>query len=579
MSTSFARQIRRRFSRWWIALALAAVGLVGGFGCGDDGEQKAGEGESCGTSKDCKSELICRQEVCIRPGGADAGTDATDADVVEDGSSTEQPEPEDYYISYVLEPGENAPGELHLYNTADDSDVVVSPDGMNCSFNCWVSKDLNHFVHAKDAGGGNLDIYVSELDSELKAKGEGEKLVGPVQDVSVRGNIVTYRKTDGSASNVAFYKPLSGGSEKTIGQIEEGTGDWFVDPKNDIAVRYSEGNRPVTLDMTIGKASNRDSDTTYTFDGTNFKGQGGGYFDDNILTATSQNGTYLGLVLSDAPNDYQSCTRESSDDPWSSDECNSEKAYQCGDDGRCTRLEATVHVIEVAKKDNLGQSCEYGKDGACGDIHECDAPSDQKASEAVCIPRRTVIGVPTTKQGPERTKSGCELVERDDSIHFTETRGPLSFDDDGNAYLVGERDRSCIRSQFTEVPMRKRDNIGPNSYAVKVDPTSGEYELLEGLPSDKLFSPGECYNDKEEKLELREACTPWIDRVRVSPGGDEVAYTATNPNTSSWARSNDTPYLWHMLSDGSERWFTGDAETDTAHTTTQYLQVHPAPEN
>jgi len=353
MSTSFARRIRRHSSRWWLVAALAAVGWVASVGCGDDGKEKSGEGEECETSQDCKSSLMCRQEVCIQPGGTDTGTDATDADVVEDGTSTEE-----YYISYVLEPGFDVEGELHLYNTADGSDVVVSPDSINCSFNCWVSRNLEYFVHAKDAGAGNLDIFVSELDSEWKAKGEGEKLVGPVQDVSVRGNIVTYRKTEGAASNIAFYKPLSGGSEKSIGQIEEQTGDWFVDPKNDIAVRYAQGNRPVTLDMTIGKAASRDADKTYTFDGTNFKGQGGGYFDQNILTATSQNGEYLGLVLSEAPNDYGSCTRKESDDPWSTEDCDTAKAFQCGDDNRCTRLEATVHVIEVAKKDELGESCQ-----------------------------------------------------------------------------------------------------------------------------------------------------------------------------------------------------------------------------
>jgi len=558
---------------WSIAAVVVTGGMFAGAGCGDDG--KAGEGDDCSVSNDCKSELVCRQSVCVRPDRVDAGSDAGDTgDTEPDGSDSNEPEPEDYFISYVLEKGQDGAGRMRVFNTADGTDVAVSPESIDCSFNCWLSKDMNHFIHARDAGAGAFDVLVAEVGSDLKAEGEGEVLVEEVEDLAVGNGVVTYRKAGDSPSETTFFKPIEGGQEQSVGPVDPTDGDWFVDPEHDLGVLFSVGDSSQTLEMKVGGANSRESDSTYTFGGSNFQEESGSFFGGNVMTEASDDGERLAVAFTGAPNSYQSCNRETRNDPWSTEECDTSNMFKCGEQGRCTRLEVTVHVVDLDRVGELGEQCQFGREGACGPIHECDAPSAQQASEAQCIPSRTVVGVPETNQGPMRETSGCETVEQDTSIRFTSVRGPLSFDQEGNVYLVGERDRSCIRSRFTDVPQNRRDRIGPNSQVVKVDPESGEFEVLEGLPSDELFDPGNCFDEAEGALDITEACKVWVDRARVSPGGDEVAFTATNPNTSSWPKSADFVNLWHMLRDGSEKWFTGDVETNTLDTTTFYLRVH-----
>lgn len=583
-------------------VALFAFVGFGVVGCGKDEpeetDEKAAEGEECSVDGDCKEELLCRKSTCIArgntvigenceshadcnigenifcrsgkcdfvesPGDAgidvNVGGDAGDTGGMEE-TDTGPGEDEDYYISYVLIDETTNEGRLRVYDTADGTDVAVSPETMNCGSNCWLSRDANYFVYTQDAGGTTVDIYVAEVGEGLQAKGAGEPLVEGVEDVSMLGNHVTYRQGESDGKDTAWVKPVSGGEAETVASVG-GDGDWYADPDQDVGIVYSVGESSQSMTIEAGQATSRDSDSTYTLGGPNFQEESGAYFGGNVLTTSSPDGRVAAFVTFDAPNDYEQCTRQSPNDAWSSQECNGDLYYKCGTEQKCTRLELTVHFVDTENRDNLGERCDGGPD-ACGPIHECYVPSDQQLNEAECIPGRVVLGVPNTKQGKERETSGCEIIQEDDSIDFTGVRGPLSFDSENNLYLVGLRNRECFGTYDI-----------PSSHIVRVNPREGTYEKLEGLPDDKSFDGGKCWNSQEQELEIDEECLVFVQSAQLSPKGREIAYTATNPNTSTPAQAQQFIHLWHMRADGSGRWFTGDKNTPTTDVA-EHIRVHP----
>ncbi|MFB6262147.1 MAG: hypothetical protein ABEL76_00790, partial [Bradymonadaceae bacterium] len=192
---------------------------------------------------------------------------------------------------------------------------------------------------------------------------------------------------------------------------------------------------------------------TFKLGGPNFQRQSGSYYGGDFIAGISDKGRLAAFAvggprgLAGGPNDYGSCTRNSPGDAWSSDECAHSLFRKCGQKSRCTRLEVTVYLIDVENRTNLGKSCSGKKDNPCGPVHRCYVPSSSQQDDARCIPARAVLGVPDTPQGPDRKTSGCEIVQKDDSIDFTGVRGPITFDDSGelgNAYLVGIRHRDCL---------------------------------------------------------------------------------------------------------------------------------------
>jgi hypothetical protein len=257
------------------------------------------------------------------------------------------------------------------------------------------------------------------------------------------------------------------------------------------------------------------------------------------------------------PNNYQACQREQEANPYSSQECG--ETYRCGTQETCVRLEVTVNLIDFDNADNLGTSC--SQPGGCGEVHECNIPSPQQVDDARCIPGRVVLGVP---QAPAQNgESGCQIVSGDDSIDFTSANGPLSWDNENNLYLVGQLNRECLG-----------DYDIPAGQVVKIDPTADEkgYEIVGGLGAMEELDLNQCYDAETESIDV-ENCQPHIAHAIVSPGGNEIAFAGTNPNISTPGLGGELLYLWRMLRDDSQRWFTGDAETDPSNSISN-LNVH-----
>ena len=553
-----------------VAAALAFASCSGG-----DTPKKAKQGESCELTKDCKKGLLCRDKICVdKKMGADAGNvdgESGDGSSTDTDGGSEPVEREDYFVSYIERDALTDKGTLKVFSTKDGSHTDVS--SRNCTNNCWLSTDMKYFVYTERAGMGKSDIMVAEVGSNLKSKGNAEALLTEVEDVSFHGNYVSYVKT-GSASRTARYMKLSeikkdketDRNYETIGNVEDVSDDWHVDPENDVGVLYKVGNSSQSMEISAGKASDRKGDGTFTLGGPNFQKESGSYFGGSVPSAISRDGRLVAFATTGAPNDYALCNG----DPWKASACKQKgKYYKCGTEDRCVRLEVAVHFIDLKNADKLGEKCRTEE--ACGPYQECYIPSNQQLDTAKCIPGRVVLGVPLTpKQGEGDGKLGCQIVAEDDSIDFTSIHGPLSFDKDHNLYAVGIRERFYQGGGNSSCPGDYDTHTGQ---VVKIDPEKRTYDILEGLTPDKEFDPGACWNSAEKKLSI-DGCGVYVDKARVSPEGNEIVFAGTNPNTDTVGDANRYVGLWHMLRDVSDRWFTGDKNT-SATEIVRAIWVHP----
>lgn len=550
-----------------LGVALACLAAVATTGCSNDSDdsQKSGQGEECSLNKDCKTGLVCREDVCKGGGGgADAGIDGGATDGGTNPDTGPEPEQEDYFISYEIEDQTNPElaGQLWVYSTGEDDHQQVSPDGLSCTSNCWLTRDMEHFVYTEAAGGGLFDVQVVETNGEFPVERPGTTILEDVRDVGVRGNQVTYLQP-GDSGGTAFVREIPDGQPQNVGDIGS-KGDWFVDVATDTGMLYSVGQSTASMSASFGSATSRESDKTVELGGRNFQRESGSYFGGQILSTVSPDGRVAAFVASaeGAPNNYSYCTRQEQQDAWSSEQCDGDRYFKCGTENRCTRLEVTVHTVDMENRSELGQSCQNSQQ--CGPYHECYVPSPQRQNEARCIPGRTVLGVPRTNQGPERETSGCKIVAEDDSIDFNGVSGPLSFDQQNNLYVVGTRDRSCLQEDYdTDV-----------SQIVRIDPRERDYEILEGYGVQDGYRAGDCWSQQEDDIDI-EDCRVYVGSAITSPQGNELAYTATNPLTMSARQADSATFVWHMLRDGSERWYTGDKE-DRATREVKSVRVHPA---
>jgi len=564
----YVTELVRRRPLVTLSSGLLALGLLAAAAAGCSKEPDKGQkGDDCEVNKDCESPLLCRNNTCVEGTGGDTGTDADGGTDVGDAADTDDgldAEPEDYYISYLMrDQAGSDPGQLRVYSTADQSHTRVSPDSISCFSNCWLTRDMNHFVYTENAGGDKVDVMVAQVDDELKAEGTGSPLVEEVRDVSVEGDHVTYLRP-GASGGTAFFRTIPDGEEKHVGDIGQ-EGDWFVEPESDIGVVYQVGGSAQSMAIRVGTATEPPGDGGFELGGPNFQQESGSYFGGNIMTAASRDGQLLAFATTGAPNDYGYCTRQQSNDAWSSEECDTSNVFKCGTEQRCTRLEVTVHIIDTEATDELGQQCDGPND--CSDYHECYTPSPSRQDEAMCIPGRAVVGVPKTDQGPNRSTSGCQTVKQDDSIDYTGINGPLTFDGDHNVYMVGTRDQSCLGDDGT-----------PSSKIIRVDAETRDYTAVEGLGVDETFEGGQCWDSEENDIDI-ENCQVYVDSARISPGGNELAYSATNPLTMVGEQSSvitQNLFVWHVLKDGSDRWYTGDGEENVRTSKeVRSLQVHP----
>ncbi len=550
-------------------LSLLLAFLLGGLGCsgGEEGPDKSGEGESCSVAADCQQPFVCRDGVCTDGSSGDVG--------VEDGGDTGTSlTSEDYYISYLVTDRANPqePGELKVYSTADQTHTVVNdPDAVDCSSECWLTRDMQHFVYTESAGGSMVDVMVAGVGENFEAAGEGTALVEEVTDVEMQGNHVSFMDGSVQGGGTVFTREVSAegdGQAQSVGDVG-GSDDWVVDPVNDAGLLFVVGESNSTLDVEIGAATDRQDVSSFQIDGANFQEESGAFFGGAVPAAFSRDGRVGAFVTQEAPNDGAYCTRDNEQNAWSTSDCDTDLYYKCGNDQRCTRLEVVLHTVDMQNAEELGENCDAAEE--CSPYHECYIPAADRSDEAMCVPGRTVLGVPPTTQGPERETPGCRITSEDDSIDFTSVNGPLSFDADKNIYMVGQRQRSVPDASRYSCP---GDYDTDTSQIVRVDPRDREYDVLGGFGPEESYSADACAGGAEDPEEL-EGCEVFVDSAVISPGGNELAYAGTHPSTQSTGQADSNLSLWHMLWDRSERWFARDESTGTSAQVSS-IHVHPA---
>ena len=583
-------------------IGLAALALVVGLGgCSSDdgsGNKKAKQGESCQASNDCQKPLRCRQGTCKAPPDT-MGADAMPTDAESDGHSQDDGggpalEPENYSMSYIVEDLFENTRELRVYSTEDQEETVVSPSSDACQQSCWITRDLSTFVYTVEGlSTGNRNIKAAEVNENLKARGEGDVIVEGVQNVRVRGNHLVYARSrqdnEGNRQRVIYYREATtdgSASETEVGATGvQGQTDWFVDPDRDVAVEYDQ-TQSGKIRLRVGSIDNWANNKKIVIDGTNYKTPPTGLFGGIRSTAVSRDGNILAFSVTKGPNSYNRCERQNRGEPYSikNQGCGaSEYGFRCGDQQRgtrrCTRLESTIYFVDLREefRQKLGSNCGSGGDG-CGPYQKCYTPGNN-IDQAQCVPGRTTVGV-SPQEGLQ--SSDCELAKSDPLIDFTGITGPLSFDEQGRLYAVGVRDRSCLQGDFGDNDRTSQiiriDPEKRSSYDLtRRESQERQYEIIEGLPADQRFEPSSCQGETGFELE---SCQVFVGEVRISPNGQEIAYTATNPN-SARPLAREKLYLWHALRDGSQRRVAGDEETVRANDNKEYrqLRVHTGPSN
>ncbi len=530
-----------------LAGALCAVGVLMIAGCGSDDGKPAGA--SCSSTAECQSDLLCRDGVCRGPGGgADTGTDTGDEFVEEE-----------YLITYS-EVDQNSSRTLKVHNTATGESKVILPDAVgDCqSWSCFVSEDYEYFF-ASPSGESNLQRW--EIGEDLTAQGSGQMFAQNVRDVKMVGSHVLFQRGGVQEEQTGFVKPASGGNATEIGTFDS-DGSFLAAPDSDRAVIFDTEGSLQELRVKLGTMSEFDAEIT--LGGSNFQERGGSYFDGNVDAAFNDDGSRL-TFLTSAPNDYEACTRSNPQDRYSGD-CEVASA-RCGAQRRCSRWEVTAHVVDMEHRGELGNSCEF--DDECSGIHECYYPGSNQSDQAECIPRRAVLGVAETV--PQDNMQGCELVQRDSTIDFTQARGAITYDDQNRPYLVGTADRSCLQDydDGERVGQAVRVKLSDSD-----DGSEKDYTRVAGIPADQPFRPSDCLDNASGEYTL-DTCTPFIYEAHLSPGANELVFNGTNPAISTPGFSVDQRHLWRTFPDQSERWFLGN--TDNTFRTVRQFDIHPLP--
>lgn len=510
--------------RYWIFAGIV-VGLSAG--CSKPDDPKAKEGEACTVDADCESGLACRNDVCVARTVTDGGMDAGGDGMTEEGDMTIGPvEDEDYFISYILQDAEDNT-TLWVYNTASGEHTQVSPDGTDCRLGCWLSDDLSTLITAQ-SNAAQFDILTTPLDTTFATSGNTMTIAQSVRRIEVHGNTVTYVKEDGGVNN-AYYQNLGGGGETLVGAIGQANateGDWYVASESNTGVLYNATLQ--TLEVKIGELGSELEELTYTLNSENYQETSGSYFGGSIPTAFSDDGKLMAMVTQKAPLDYNLCENAS--------ECLG-PGQRCGRFGRCAAIEVAVHFFDLDNLDNLGEPC--SADEACGPVHTCDIPAEDAVDQAVCIPRRVVLGLPG--QQMQNGQTGCAITDGNEDYYYTDIRAPISFGADGNLYLTGARACGDFNIEDTDI--------------LRLSPESSDFQVVWGNEGVN-FSPDDCYDPVEEKVDVTN-CTVWIERAIVSPGGNELAFIGTNPNVVEPALAETNVDMWTVKRNGEDHAWVG----------------------
>lgn len=511
-----------------LAALVCAFALIGPLACSGNGGE-----ETCDGDDDCEGDQQCVDGVC-EASNPDAGNNDGGPDPVED---------EDYYVSYtkVISEGGGESYHLMLHSTAEGEHTQVSPTGLSCERGCWLTEDLSHMVWLENNEAGGRDINKAALDEDFDIQsGTDETLATGVSEIDVVGNAVTYLE-----ETVAYSMNVADGERTDIALVES-SDNFYADPRKDMAMVYEPADKQLNIRFgEIGEISA--GDTEVTLDGGHYQQTGGSYYSRNMPSAFSPDGD-VAAFLTGAPNEYGNCEGDG--------DC-SGPGQECGHAGVCTVMENTVNFVDTNEIDELGRAC--GGPGTCsGDVHECYMPDgEEDAASAVCIPGRVPVGLPNVGD-----QDGCAETEGEADYYYTQARGPLSFDNQGNVYLVGVRDCEDVEAD------------SGHSDVVRVDPIEGDHEIVWGNSQDGGYDANDCW-DPEANEPSDTDCSPYVDRARLSPGANELAVAATNPHVGDNRFAADQFGLWTVQRDGEEDgWAEGETGSDE---TIENINVHPEP--
>lgn len=525
-----------------VPMLLACVGLMSA--CSGNNENNATVGEACALDVDCAAPLVCRVNLCTQPGGT-TDPDST-SDMPDSTDSTIDVKPESYYIAYVKKAGYGDDrDERHMFildtSINYENFDFANPDGQTrpiqvtdnplfCLSSCWMTPDLKSLVYLRPSanGGGLSDIYVAPVNGSLKVDGEGTAVVQGVLRPRVQGDTIIFVKTDGTTAT-GYYRKVNGTEDvkiSDIGPVNATQASVQVDTRVGKTVLYQPTLQQ--LEISFG-TTNGDLAKAYTIDGSNFQETGGSFFNTNVPTAFSADGKYMALITT-APNDYNPCTGDG--------QCAGVGQF-CGLKGYCTVRELSVRFFDFDNVDKLGQPCTT--DAICGGVHECYIPSAAQLSDAVCIPRRVVLGLPSTPAQPAgdaNAKSGCENTKGNaEGRIYTNLIAPMSFDDKGNLYVTAQR--QCDGNGELNIS---------DTDIVKLSPRSSKVDVVFGK-TQQNFVPANCYDGTPTPNVSN--CSPYIAQARLSPGSNEMIFLGTNPQTNSPESAEQNLDMWTVLLDGT----------------------------
>lgn len=512
------------------------------------------EGEACQVDKDCEAGLACRAEVCtLLNVPADMG------DMGDTGGGDMTPSPdmampvagEDYVVSFLRKMNSGSEkGNTYLYTLDTNSEAVsrVSDDANLCKYNCWLSDDATYMVYIvpKAADTATYDVYATSVDASLKAAGSGSVIVPDAQRVVFLGDSVSFTRSSGDAIT-AFRLKLGTTQEVAFSDLEVRGNDsqdsWTVGKESGKVVVFSPTLQ--TLSVRVGALSDKVSaaDEAYVIDGSNYQMVSGAYFSNNIPAAISPDGKYL-AVLTDSPNNYNLCATNA--------DCDVARGQHCGDKKLCTVRELTVHTFDLEAISELPTAANDGKncttDADCSTAHECYIPANTQLDKARCIPRRVVLGLDGQLKQPRvggSSKPGCEITASRDTQRYTDVNAPLSFGPDNNLYLVAQRD--C--------PELAGENNMPDSDILRISPQGGMVDVVTGNMRQD-FDDARCYDAQEQKIDTSD-CVIYIQQADLSPGGNELAFLGTNPNTTDVSQVDSKLDVWTVLKNGDDREWLG----------------------
>lgn len=582
---------------WWqkgLTIAVMAVAVAVWMACSDD------DVEGCETHDDCPDGQWCEVDVCVEPEGeveCDVHDDCPSGMLCEDGETCVDDEgevacesdadcgdgrfcddevceidpfgpfapptpveDENYSVTYYGSSSQ-AEGQLRFVGVGEESGVEIDTGSVDCdsAHRCAVSQDGTHLLVVDSTGGGEFDILAAPLDGEPPAvSGDATTIANGVEGPRFRGDGVTYRRIENGNQYVAYFQRYDDSPEQLVTLHSEGESllphAFDYDPNTERVMHYE----PASLDslhIRVGGPDRSVEESLAFLDGSNRRGDAGSLYIGSVPTGVSPDGRFVAFVTT-GPNNYENCGTD--------DDCTG-TSHVCGTkENRCVAVEPTVNVIDMHYAELIGGPCTSHED--CGPVNRCDSGSET-FDQGTCEPQRIVVGLPKLSQGSP-SKTGCEATRDDGSFSFTDIEAPLTFGPDNRVYFVGQRD--CIRTPADPDDDSEADI--PRTSIVAGDLATGEYEEIWGNIDGDDFNIGDCGGGTGP---AQDTCTIYIENARLTPRGNDIIFTGSNPTVGSQGLATSRLEVWRVDRDGDGAIAIGSTEGSLA---AQDVAVHAGEE-